>query len=209
MVTGTKRSGYCGCTSTSSEPRTGFTFPNGRSKLSQPVVEPTPETPATEQQPPEAPAAQPETDWKAEAEKWKQYSRQNEDRAKANADAAKRLKEIEDRDLSELQKAQRDLAEVQARAEKAERAALRSQVALDKGIPADLVETLSGATLEELTSHADRLLAWRAAATPAASAPTSQPRPDASQGAQALTPEAEIDAAYAPFRARLFPSHQQ
>lgn len=36
-----------------------------------------------------------ETDWRAEAEKWKALSRKNEERARANADKAARFDEIE------------------------------------------------------------------------------------------------------------------
>ena len=176
------------------------------------MTAPTPEVPAEAPQvapaaPPEASAApEPEKDWKAEAEKWKAFSRQHEDRARANAEAAKRLKEIEDRDLSELQKAQRDIEEYRQRAETAERAALRNQVALAKGIPADLVDTLAGATAEELTAHADRLLAWRGSVAPA---PVPQPKPDPGQGAQPLSGQAAEDAEYAKYKAELFPSYQQ
>lgn len=145
----------------------------------------------------------------AEAEKWKGFSRQNEDRAKANAEAARKLKEIEDRDLSELQKAQRDLAEAQERASNAERAALRSQVALGKGIPPELVDALAGSTAEELSAHADRLLAWRGTPTPPLAPPATQPRPDASQGAQPLPDTSADDATYEQYKQFIFPSHQQ
>ena len=181
--------------------------------MSQPVVDPTPEVQPTqaptEQQPPTETVeslAEKLAAAQAEADKWKGFSRTNEDRAKANAEAARKLKEIEDRDLSELQKAQRDLAAATTRAEAAEKAHLRSQVALAKGIPADLVDTLSGGTLDELNSHADRLIAWRAAAAPVA---PPQPRPDPSQGAQPLSQTAAADAEYEQFRGHLFPTHQQ
>ncbi len=54
------------------------------------------------QQPPETGDGK---DWKAEAEKWKNLSRENEQRAKTNAVAAKRLEEIEQANASELEKA--------------------------------------------------------------------------------------------------------
>lgn len=146
-----------------------------------------------------------ETDWKAEAEKWKTFSRQNEERAKANAAAAQKLKEIEDRDLSELQRAQKQVEELSARAAAAERAQLRSSVALAKGLPAEVVGALVGDTAEELTAHADALLAWRGNAAPA---PVPQPKPDASQGAQPLSPTAAEDADFAQYWAKLRPSNQ-
>lgn len=71
---------------------------------------------------PEAPAQETpkETDWKAEARKWEQ-------RAKENTTAAQRLKEIEDRDKSELQKAAeaREAAEKAAAEAKSEALSLR------------------------------------------------------------------------------------
>lgn len=169
--------------------------------------------PDADQVTPEAPAeapAQPETDWKAEAErlaaeaeKWKGYSRTHEDRSKANAEAARKLKEIEDREVPELERYKRDLAELQERAEKAERTALRAQVASDKGIPANLVAQLTGGTLEELTAAADALLAWRGTVAPVA---TSQPKPDTSQGAQPVSESAANDALYQQYKQHILPS---
>lgn len=46
-----------------------------------------------------------ETDWKAEAEKWKELSRRNEERAKANATAAKERDELKQRTQTEAEKA--------------------------------------------------------------------------------------------------------
>jgi hypothetical protein len=65
------------------------------------------ETPITDQ-PDDKPQDKPDTgekDWAAEAEKWKALARKHEGTAKANADAAKRLAEIEDANASELEKA--------------------------------------------------------------------------------------------------------
>lgn len=124
---------------------------------------------------------------------WKQRARQNEAQAKANADAAKRLKEIEDRDLSELQKAQRDRDELAAKYADLERNALRSTVALAKGLPPEVAAILSGSTEDELTAHADALLAWKGAQAPSA------PRPDPSQGPRPSSPELDEDAAYKQF----------
>jgi hypothetical protein len=99
--------------------------------------------------------------------------------AKALADAEKRLKQYEDRDKTEAQK----LAE---RAEQAERElnalrveSLRSQVALTKGLPADLLEFLTATDEEGVSAQADRLLA-RLATT----APSSRPAGDIDQGAR-------------------------
>ncbi|MGI8711091.1 MAG: hypothetical protein ACR2LA_08885 [Acidimicrobiales bacterium] len=44
-------------------------------------------------------------DWQAEAEKYKGLSRKHEDRAKANADAARRLADLEKQSMSDIEKA--------------------------------------------------------------------------------------------------------
>jgi len=163
--------------------------------MSEPVH--TTETPATDA--PEAPAPAPEqpaTETPAEPKPtetvdfWKQKAREQENRAKANAAAALKLKEIEDRDLSELQKAQRDREEALTRLQEIEREAVRNRVALAKGLPAEIAATLNGANEEELAAHADRLIAWRG------NVPPSTPRPDPGQGPRPTTPEAEALADY-------------
>lgn len=119
---------------------------------------------------------------------WRAKAREQEKRAKANADAATKLKEIEDRDLSELEKAQRaakeygdELAALKARS-------LRNEVALAKGLPANLAARLQGNTEEELAADADELLALvNVKRTPA---------PDRGQGARETSAEADADAEY-------------
>ncbi|WIB69794.1 hypothetical protein [Curtobacterium sp. MCBD17_026] len=101
----------------------------------------------------------------AEAEKWKTLSRQNEQRAKDNADKAKKFDEHEEANRTELEKAQ-------ARADAAEKAiaerdakdaavTLRDEVAAAKGFADRKISAsaLRGATREELEAHADELLA--------------------------------------------------
>lgn len=106
------------------------------------------------------PAAEPAVpDPAAEAEKWKALSRKNEQRAKENEAAAKRLAEIEEANKTEAER-------LQARAEAAEKAlaerdakealaALVAEVAAEKKVPAAI---LRGATREELEEHADTYL---------------------------------------------------
>lgn len=174
--------------------------------MSQPV-EPTNEPAAEPQQ--SEPAAQPETDWKAEADKWKSFARQNEDRAKANAEAAKKLKSIEDRDLSEMEKLKRDNEELSKRAAEAERARLRSDVALAKGIPADVVNALTGNTADELSAAADALLAWKGVAAEPVSKSPAGPKPDKSQGAQPSSkPQDDVEATWQAYKSKVFPSFQ-
>lgn len=104
-----------------------------------------------------------ETDWEAEARKWKELSRKNEHRMKENAEKARLYDEAQEKGKSELQKAQEAAAKAEARAAALESKVLRAQVAAAKGVDADL---LSGSTLEELEASADRLLAWRGAQIP-------------------------------------------
>lgn len=104
-----------------------------------------------------------ETDWEAEARKWKELSRKNEARMKENAEKARLYDEAQEQGKSELQKAQEAAAKAEARAAALESKALRAQVAAAKGVDADL---LSGSTQEELESSAERLLAWRGAQVP-------------------------------------------
>jgi hypothetical protein len=61
-------------------------------------------TPRQEQEP-ATPAATDGKDWQAEAEKWKSLSRKNEEAAKANSAAAKRLEELEAASKSDLERA--------------------------------------------------------------------------------------------------------
>lgn len=94
------------------------------------------------------------TDWKAEARKW-------EDRAKANRAALEKLQETATAGQtaqSELEKALERLTRLEQENAVKERALLTATVAQEKGIPADL---LVGDTREELTAHADKILAFR------------------------------------------------
>ena len=102
-------------------------------------------------------------DWEAEAKRWKKLSRQNEARAKENAEKARLFDEQEEESKSELQKALDKAAQAEARAQALEVQATRAQVAVAKGVDVDL---LSGSTLEELEASANRLLEWRGAQIP-------------------------------------------
>jgi hypothetical protein len=173
---------------------------------------PVPETPPAEVPPAGTPSAEtpppppegagqpePEVFDKSYVEKLRRENASYRTKAQENADAAKRLKEIEDRDLSELQKAQRDREEALARLQEVEREAIRNRVALAKGLPAEIAATLNGSNEDELAAHADRLIAWRGNQPP----PT--PRPDPGQGARPTSPDQEADIEYQQFAKQLFP----
>lgn len=91
--------------------------------------------------------------------KWKALARKHEAQAKSNADAAKRLAEIEDANKSEVEKATQRVADAEARAKAAETRALRLQVAAEKGLTVKQAGRLAGETLEELQADADDFLA--------------------------------------------------
>lgn len=91
----------------------------------------------------------------------------------------KRLQEIQDRDLTELEKAQKSVTEATARAEAAETAAMRQRAALAAGIPAEHVHRLQGSTEEELAADAKDLAKLLKPAGP---------RSDPSQGSRADRP---------------------
>ena len=95
---------------------------------------------------------------------------------KTNAELAARLKEFEDSKLSDLERAQKEAADNAAELARLRSENVRSKVALDKGVPADLVEFLTGDTEGDIAAKADLLMARLN--TPGT------PKPDPSQGAK-------------------------
>jgi hypothetical protein len=100
-----------------------------------------------------------ETDWQAEAEKWKALSRKNEGTAKENAAAAKKLAEIEESSKSDLEKANARADAAEKLAAERELESARNRVALAKGLSATQAKRLVGNTQDELEADADELLA--------------------------------------------------
>lgn len=92
----------------------------------------------------------------------------------------KRLDALEQSNLSEVEKAQRAAQEAQTQLAELTRQSLRNKVALEKGVPADLADFLTGDTEEEITAKADLLLKRIGAPT--------NPKPDLSQGARGENP---------------------
>lgn len=121
----------------------------------------------SEQQTAEATATETEATQQTEAEQtkptetvdfWKAKAREQEKRAKENAEAAKRLGEIEESQKSEAQKAADRLRQLETERDAAQRDALRFKVASKYGIgdeDADLF--LTGSDEETLTKQAQRL----------------------------------------------------
>lgn len=110
--------------------------------------------PANDQQQPDASPKPTET-----VEFWKQKAREQEKRAKENAEAARRLSEIEDASKSEAQRAAERLTEAEKRAAEAEARVLRRDIAIENKLTAE-----DAALLDTITDEAAmRLLAQRLA----------------------------------------------
>lgn len=105
-------------------------------------------------------------DWQAEADKWKALARKHETQAKTNADAARKLSELEDADKTEIQRATDKATQAEQRATAAEARLTRMEVALDKapdGMPLakvrKLAGRLTGENRDELEADAEELFA--------------------------------------------------
>lgn len=94
---------------------------------------------------------------------------------KAQAELAAKVKEFEDRDKTEAEKAAERLAASEKAAADAQTELLRYKVAAEKGVDADL---LTGTDEASMRVAADKLLAWRGDPKPAV------PKPDPAQGAR-------------------------
>lgn len=138
------------------------------------------------------PPADPPVDLVAEVEKWKNLSRKNEDRAKENSEAAKRLAEIEESQKTEQQK----LVDAKAAAEKvaAETATelARMKAAVKHGLSEDDLDLLGSGTPEEIEARAERLAARLKGTTPPAPETPKAPPSDA-QGAVGAGVHGESD----------------
>jgi hypothetical protein len=131
-------------------------------------------------------------DMAAEAAKWKALARKHDDQAKANADAAKRLAEIEDASKSDLQKAADKVTAAERRAAESEARALRLEVAGDKGLTPKQAKRLVGSTREELEADADEILADFGSKEPPAR-PAGRPRENLRGGGDPTDEPAETD----------------
>lgn len=89
---------------------------------------------------------------------WKQKAREQERRAKANADAATKLAAIEDAQKTEAEKAAERIAALESETNAARAEALRFKVATKHGISDEDAELfLTGSDEETLTRQAERL----------------------------------------------------
>ena len=100
---------------------------------------------------------------------------------KSAAELSARLKEIEDAQLTDLERAKQEAEQNAAELAKLREDNIRQKVALEKGVPTDLIEFLGSGSEEQIVARADLLVARL-------NAPTS-PKPDLSQGATGSTPK--------------------
>ena len=116
---------------------------------------------------------------------------------KAAAELKAKLDEIEQANLSDLEKAQQAAKAAQDRLAEMEATSLRQKVAIEKGVPAKWVDRLRGDTEDELAADADQILA------DIQQSPTT-PKPDLSQGSQGTPqPATAADKFAAAFEGRL------
>lgn len=114
---------------------------------------------------------------------------------KEAADARKKLKDLEDKDKSETDRAKSAEAEAVTRAEKAEAKALRLEVATAKGLSAAQAKRLVGTTQEELEADADEILESFAPATTTTAPPSRKPNADLKGGTDPTEEATETDPA--------------
>lgn len=121
---------------------------------------------------------------------------------KARKDAERQLRELnerlqafEDKDKSELERAQARLAELEKSYAAEQQQRLRLQVATAHGITSDDLVLLTGSTEEELVAQATRIAALNANRAAATAAPAFAPNPAQQAGNASPTPPAATVAA--------------
>lgn len=132
----------------------------------------------------------------ADVKKWRELSRKNENTAKQNQEAARRLQELEDANKTELQRATDRAVQAEKAAAEAEGRYHRTLAAANHDIPPSLIDLISGSTEDEITASAEALAAAindRAGDIAAASARANglQPqRPQSTRPVESLRPGA-------------------
>lgn len=155
----------------------------------------TPAQPAP-QQPAASNSAQPEeTDWEAEATKWKSLARKHENqhlsalgfKSKDEIDqlrqAAEKYREFEDSQKTELERATQRATGLEQQLADMQSANARLLAAATHNIPPDLIELLGAGTDEEINARAEALAERLKATAPA-------PSPAAQRPVESLTPGA-------------------
>jgi hypothetical protein len=142
--------------------------------MSDEITTPAPtETEATTQETNAEPQGNAEIDWKAQARKWEARAKE----ALTFKDEAEKWREYESSQKSEHEKLAEELARAKAEASEASARLTRYEVAAQKGIPAEALDLLAGATREDLEAAAEKLLALIANQSK-----PKTPQPDSNQG---------------------------
>lgn len=102
-----------------------------------------------------------EIDWVRESRKWEGLAKKNLAEAKANADAAKKLAEIEEASKTEAQKAQEKLEEAEQRAKELEFQVNRATVANEYKVPTSLLEGPKSSSIEDIQEFAQKLIDFK------------------------------------------------
>jgi hypothetical protein len=102
-----------------------------------------------------------EVDWIREARKWENLAKKNLAEARANAEAAKKLAEIEDSSKSEVEKAQKRLEEAEQRAKELEFQVNRATVANSYKVPMDLLAGPKSSSPEDIEEYAKLLIDFK------------------------------------------------
>lgn len=134
------------------------------------------DTPVTPDDTPDNPPPKDKApDHEADAKKWKSLALKHEKAAKANAEAAKKLQEMELAGKSKEEQLQALLDAERTKARDSTVKALKLQVAADKGLPSSLAKFLPDVDDEvDMMSAADELL--EASGVSAGAEPTRQPK---------------------------------
>ena len=111
----------------------------------------------------DAPADGAVQDFAAEAEKWKSLSRKHEEQAKANADAAARLRKLEDANKSEVERQAEAVSLLTQERDAAIGEAARLRAAVKHGLSDEDLELIGNGTPDEIEFRAARLAARLAA----------------------------------------------
>lgn len=122
---------------------------------------------------------------------------------KRAADLDARLRAIEDKDKTDLERASARVAELEQSYAEEQKQRLRLQVATEHRIPAEDLVLMTGANEQELTAQAERIAALNAASTAASAPPAfaASPAHQAGNGTPAKPP-AGVDVGRGMFRDR-------
>lgn len=110
---------------------------------------------------------------------------------RAVTELAAKLKSFEDANLSELERTKKAADEAASELASLRIENVRNRVALAKGVPADLIEFLTGSTEDEVTAKADVLMSRLGS--------SGTPKPDPSQGAKGTTQKKSTGAMFEDF----------